>query len=145
LPHPDGMCFPASYRTFASIRAGTSNTLLATESVESRFARWTVGAESAVVGLPRNVQFETYAEPKGFDLAVKGDEGSVYWGYHTYLDWDYDKNPYDGADGAQGGKYGPSGSHGNVVMHLFADGSAQPLDRDINISIYIRLIRGRDF
>jgi len=143
-PHPDGACFPASYRTFGSIPNGLSNTFFLTESVEPRFSRWRVGAESAVVGLPRDVEFEKnefwFCLPKGYDEAKKGNENSVYWAYHTYLDWDYDRNPYDGADGTQGGKCGPGSNHPNGVPHLYCDGSARMIPRSIDIPLYITLI-----
>ncbi len=150
-PHPDGICFPASYRTVASILKGISYTLFAVESLEPRFARWTVGAESAIVGLPRNVEFEKNESwsyvPKGYSEALKGNEDSVYWTYHTYLDWNYDRSPYDGADGARGGKYGPSSNHPDGANHLMCDDSVHFMNRSINVSLYTWLIfiRNRHF
>jgi type II secretory pathway pseudopilin PulG len=148
LRHPDGVIFPESYRTFASIRDGLSYTFLAVESLEPRFSRWTVGAESAIVGLPRNVEFEKLLPdfdryvPKGYHEALTGKDDSVYWTYRTYLNWDYDRSPYDGADGTVGGKYGPSSNHPNLVQHALADGSVVVFSSSMEIIPYISMIRG---
>ena len=105
-----------------------------------------MGAEAAVVGLPRNVLFEKdkngAVSPAGCGkaLAKSPEADSTYWAYRTYLDWDYDRSPYDGADGLQGGKYGPSSGHANVVNHLFADGRAHSISRDIDLTLYMSLI-----
>ena len=67
------------------------------ETVEPRFARWTVGAESTLVGLSPDVEFSEPEENRNF-YAVKGyktglyeDENPVTANYHTYLNWDYEQ------------------------------------------------------
>jgi type II secretory pathway pseudopilin PulG len=152
--HPDGVFFPGSYRMFNSFHVGLSNTLFAVESLEPRFSRWTVGAESAIVGLPRNVEFEQFRPdpnrdpkfmpyvPKGYAEALKGNDNSVYWTYRTYLNWDYDRSPYDGADGTVGGKYGPSSNHSSGCHHLMGDGSVGFMGQSFEIILYIGCIRG---
>jgi hypothetical protein len=51
--HPDGGIHPGGTIGLGSFkRDGTSRTLIAVESTEQNFARWTVGLECAVVGLP---------------------------------------------------------------------------------------------
>ena len=159
--HPDGASFPGTGLNLTDIPDGLSHTIMATESEEQQFARWTVGADAAVVGLPRNVDFELSG---GFVLSGRylrsggglggatvhrasehaKDEWSniapVYWTHHTYLDWDYDKNPYDGGDGTIAGKYGASSQHPEVVNHLSCDGSVYSLSKDIDVSVYMHMI-----
>ena len=88
--HPDGACFPGTQLKFASFtRDGTAHTILGAETIEREFARWTVSADAAVVGLPRAVEYGRY---EGRYYAPRGFDG-------TYLDWDYGEHPYDGTDG----------------------------------------------
>lgn len=147
--HPDGSCFPGTNLGFGNFRNGMSNTLLLVESIEPRYARWAVGADAAVVGFPRCVEFEKYEyggyAPKGYGkaLAKSPEANSTYWAYHTYIDWDYSQGYYDAADGTSGERYGPSSDHSDVVNHLLMDGSCRGLHRDIDIAIYMSVIRGR--
>jgi type II secretory pathway pseudopilin PulG len=144
--HPDGACFPGIGLRFEEFHDGIANTILAVESVEPRFARWVVGAESAVVGLPRNVEFERYADryyvPRGLNKAASDGSGvdPVYWTYCTYLDCDCDENPYDGVDGLNWGKYGPSSNHLETANHLFVDGACRRLNKGIDVTTYMALI-----
>jgi hypothetical protein len=148
-PHPDGYCFPGASVTFAAVaKSGTANTLLLVESLEQRHARWTVGVDAAVVGFPRNVEFEHCKDggyvPKGHQSAMdkQPEADSTYWAYHTYLDWNYSRNPYDAADGTSGKRYGPSSNHPGLVDHLLMDASARGIAEDIDITIYMAAIRG---
>jgi type II secretory pathway pseudopilin PulG len=147
--HPDGACFPGSDITLNDAgQKGTAWTVWLTESLEPRFSRWTVGAEAAVVGLPHSVEFEADEKnqnlcvPKGYRKALEKDPKArdMYWTYHTYLDCDYDKNPYDGEDGTHGGKYGPSSNHPGFVHHAFLDGSARDVSTHIDVRTYLYLI-----
>jgi hypothetical protein len=141
--HPDGVCYPGSLIAIAQVTWGTSNQIWFTESIEPKFARWTVGSEAAVVGFPRNIEFEKdegCLVPAGHHDAMNKDPNSIYWSYHTYLDWDYDRNPYDGKDGTHGGKYGPGSNHPGVVNHGFVDSSAHHLNKDIDLTVYMHLI-----
>ncbi|MEN6450458.1 MAG: DUF1559 domain-containing protein [Thermoguttaceae bacterium] len=148
--HPDGACCPGINLRLDSIRKGTSNTLAFTESVEPRFSRWAVGADAAVVGLPPNVEFELddrYYLPKGHAQALKKspEADATYWSYHTYLDWDYERCPYQSIEAATSGRFGPSSNHPGVTHHLFLDGSCCPLSNDIDVGIYMHLIQRRTF
>jgi hypothetical protein len=140
-PHPDGVLFPGKEVGFEDIRKGSSNSILVVESVEQNFARWTVGAEASVVGLPRNVEFEerngSYV-PRGGGVE---NAAPVYWTYHTYLDTDCEKHPYDGLDGLHGGRFGPSSHHPTAVNHLLCDGSCRSLSTDIDVALYMFLIQ----
>ena len=150
VQHPDGACFPGDGLAGGDFPKGWQWTFLLVESTEPHYARWAVGAESAVVGLPPNVEFEKveYKQhafdgyvPKGYRKALeKSPEAmSTYWTYHTYLDWDYDQQPYKSV-GDQGAKYGPSSGHLKVVNHGLLDGGVWGMSRDIDISIYMSLI-----
>jgi prepilin-type processing-associated H-X9-DG protein len=66
---------------------------------------------------------------------------SAYWSYKTYLDWDYDRSPYDGVDGTISGKYGPSSAHPTGVNHAFLDGHVSSITRDIDVFVYMYQIR----
>jgi len=144
--HPDGACFPGTALRLADFADGTSNTFLLCESVEPRFARWTVGAEAAVVGLPPVVEFEmigagetwAFFAPKGFGFkSPERSNARVDPTYRTYLTWDCEKRPYDGADGTKGGKYGPSSHHAGVVNHLTADAAVHAISNDIDVGHYM--------
>jgi hypothetical protein len=159
--HPDGGWFPGTGLTGKDFPDGTAHTIVAAESVEQQFARWTVGAEATVVALPRNVEFErplqTYFAPKGLskaqaaakDWAADPDREDrswawdlstvdpVYWTHRTYMDCDCDANPYDGADGRKGGRYGPSSHHPEIVNHLMCDGSVRSVRREMDVAYYM--------
>ena len=88
---------------------------------------------------------KSYSVPKGFGKALAKDPEAddTYWSHHTYLDWDYSKSPYDAGDASSGERYGPSSNHLNVVNHLLMDGSTHGIGRDIDIVLYMTLIKGR--
>jgi type II secretory pathway pseudopilin PulG len=130
--HPDGGSFPGTSLTLADIKDGMSNTLLLVESAEPRFARWTVGAEATVVGLPRTVEYEQVANEVFF--APKGTDCK------TYLNWDYQAHPYDGADGTKYGKCGPSSNHSRIVNHQFFDGSVHSIKDSVDATTYMHII-----
>jgi prepilin-type N-terminal cleavage/methylation domain-containing protein len=140
--HPDGGIFPGSKHGMKEITDGAAYTFLLAETIEPTFARWTVGREMTMVGLPRTIEFakvRDYWAPVGFtpdkfwaDTTVSPND--------VYLRWDYDKNPYDGGDGSQGGKFGPSSYHIHVTNHLFADGSVQSVGNAIDAAAYMFLI-----
>jgi type II secretory pathway pseudopilin PulG len=142
--HPDGALFPGSTTCFADFgQDGSAHTILVAETVEPRFARWTVGAEATVVGLPGNVEFEavpgqSYYAPKGTFVGGKWDEETtVNPEYRTYLNWNCEKFPYDGGNGSKGGKYGPSSHHPSVVNHLFGDGAVRSISKDVDPAAYM--------
>ncbi len=142
--HPDGACYPGSKLAFKDFaRDGTAHTILVAETVEPRFARWTVGAEATLVGLPRVVQYERYEDrhfaPHGFDGQFD-QRSALASEYRTYLGWDYDVEPYDGEDGSVGGRYGPSSHHPGVVNHLFADGTVRTIHTEVDTATYMFLI-----
>jgi hypothetical protein len=68
-------------------------------------------------------------------------DDAIYWSYRTYLDWDYDRSPYDGENGTRGGKYGPSSHHPRLVNHAMMDGSVRSFSTRIDVALYMDLIR----
>jgi prepilin-type N-terminal cleavage/methylation domain-containing protein len=160
--HPDGACFPGSRLTFSSFKKdGTSHTILAVETVEEFYARWPLGWEAALVGLPTDrqstdgthwdyVTFDNsysgrFWHPFGFNGRY-GDESSLSANFRTYLYHNYSALPPEGGwyiptvSGVFGQKYGPSSNHGSVVNHLFVDGTAHSIDKQIDVAVYMFLI-----
>jgi hypothetical protein len=142
--HPDGALFPGQGIRVAEFSDGTANTIFLTESIEQKFARWTVGSEAAVVGLPPSMEFEksnnsNYYGPKGFLIMWEDnpENDSIYWTYHTYIDWNYDQFPYTDLDGSRKCKYGPSSAHPEIVNHLFGDGTVRSISRDVTVGGYM--------
>jgi hypothetical protein len=138
--HPDGACFPgAEVRLIDMAMDGTSHTILAVETIEPCFARWAVGGDASLVGLPSYVEYEPwelgggYYAPKGYNGRF-GCSSTVEASYCTYMNSDCAKSPYDGADGAVAGRYGPSSAHPKVVNHLMADGSCKSYIRDFDVA-----------
>ena len=152
--HPDGAIFPGSRHGREGFRGdGTGRTVLLVETVEQNVARWTVGNECALVGLPPVVEFVddttlSYCRPKGYTAGEFWENSTVDPEMDkTYLNWDYDANPYsDGglstpsasADGPM--KYGPSSHHPDVTNHLFVDGSVHSINNRIDVSLYMFVI-----
>jgi hypothetical protein len=143
--HPDGCFFPGGPRDVRLPSGNVDDGIMVVESVEPRFARWTVGAEATVVGFPRTMEFDGHSPvdcvPKGY-RSWRGhyEVSAAYWTYRTYLNWDYGRNPYDGADGTQGGRFGPSSHHVGIVNHLFGDGRASALRCTVDVTVYMKLI-----
>jgi type II secretory pathway pseudopilin PulG len=141
--HPDGAFFPGYGLSMADFADGSSNTVMLVETIEPRFARWTVGAEAAVVGLAPTVEFalvenNTFIAPRGFTYGLYEDDSTIDPSYRTYLDWDYENFPYDGGDGSTGGRYGPSSRHsGGVVNHAFMDGCVRSLSPKTDVALYM--------
>ena len=153
--HPDGGCYPGStHGTDGFSMDGTAHTVILVETVEQNVARWTVGNETCLVGLPPVVTFEEagvgeipYARPTGYTPGYFWDKTTIPRKVNkTYLKWDYVKHPYsDGGvstpSAAATGpmKYGPSSHHPNITNHAFADGSVQSIHEDIDAAAYMWL------
>jgi len=160
--HPDGGIHPGSklfFRDFA--QDGSAHTILLVETKEQYRARWTVGREACLVGLPAREVGMTFEEPsirirhwhlKGWTPNRWDDDTTLPEINHTYLDWDYKKKPYNDGGVSEGGLgispfadpkatfYGPSSDHPGVVTHAFADGSVYSIKTEIDAAAYMFLI-----
>jgi hypothetical protein len=152
--HPDGAIFPGSTHGLQDFTDGTSCTFLLTETVEQNVARWVIGNEACLVGLPSAVQFSDptdgirYYHPVGFTANNFWRKSTISAEANlTYLDWDCGRQPYDDGgistpSAAATGpiKHGPSSHHNGVTNHLFADGSVKSIRNEIDAAAYMFLI-----
>lgn len=138
--HPDGVMFPAARGTrSADILDGQSYTILVGETLEAEQARWMIGTEATMAGLP------SADDPAGCGVTVEFDKARGIFRptpsqskFKTYLNYDYAKNYYDRTSSPEV-KFGPSSVH-QGVNHVFADGYAREISRDIDPAIYMSLI-----
>jgi hypothetical protein len=153
--HPDGGCYPGSrHGTDGFARDGTAHSIIVVETVEQNVARWAVGNETCLVGLPPVVTFADptdempHYHPTGFTKDAFWARSTIADDVNrTYLNWDYDKHPYDdggvstpSADATGPIKYGPSSHHSGITNHAFADGSVHSISNDIDAAAYMFLI-----
>jgi len=152
-PHPDGASFPGSKLSFADFRDGLSQTILAVESVEDTYARWPIGWEAALVGLPTDRRFDAWDyvifdnsydlhfwHPLGYNGRY-GDESGLDLYFRTYLNHDYELWWYiPTVSGVLGQKFGPSSHHRGSVNHLFVDASVHSISTDVDVAAYMFLI-----
>ena len=152
--HPDGAMYPGSklrFKDFAS--DGTAHTIICVESIEQFSARWFLGMETLLVGLPplgvagNRFEYELithYHAPLNFTPGLFEDESTISKYYRTYLDWDYQNEgwyeDYDLISEDYVIRYGPSSHHRRVTNHLFVDGSVHSLDNKIDVALYMFLI-----
>ncbi|MGQ9575993.1 MAG: DUF1559 domain-containing protein [Thermoguttaceae bacterium] len=151
FPHPDGALFPGSKLSFSSYRDGESHTILALETIERVYARWPLGWEAALVGLPTDTSYWDYVtfsntfngrfwHPTGYNGRI-GDESAIPPTFGTFLRRDYTLRWYIPATlTTPGMQYGPSSSHPGVVNHLMVDGSAHSISTDVDVAVYMFLI-----
>jgi len=151
--HPDGAMFPGSSlddKDFA--QDGASHTIFVCESVEQNAARWTLGMETLVVGLPPEVTYtwhEIYSAPDGFDgnFGPQGGVRKAHPDWVAYVGYDYQNKRYqDYTGGTLQAIYGPSSHHRGYVNHLFGDCNVRMINDDIDLALYMFLItrNGRD-
>jgi len=146
--HPDGAMYPAKAHKLEDFKGdGLSCTVLVVETIEPVAARWAVGAEATLVGLPPNVTIEppiafkrSYFAPTGFD-GYFGEKSRVDPSFKTYLDWDYEDSadgPY--LPGKQQGTRGPGSHHPGVVNHLLVSGNVETITTEIGPALYMFFI-----
>jgi prepilin-type processing-associated H-X9-DG protein len=151
--HPDGVLFPAvdgDGCRLADITDSQSQTIMAVETIEDKYARWMIGTEATLAGLPShndpakagtqivyNSRLGYYA-PQSFDGGFKNDT-KLSGTLKTYLNYDYKPvaNKYDPKEDI---KYGPSSMHSGTVNHLFCDGNVRSLDVNVDVAAYMFMI-----
>ena len=136
----------------ASIRDGTSNTLVFGESREQAFAAWIDGQVTWVVAAwPQNPEapqpLKNAANPNApatigwpddqrpavvSPLAMQrfgtpDDQAGVYLPEEMWSGWS-DR------------KFGPSGNHEGVAIHTFADGHSKAIADTIDATVYLHLV-----
>ena len=156
--HPDGASFPGSKLTFANFKGdGTAHTFLAVETIEPIRARWTLGWEAAVVGLPTNIpgysppdvvtfrndyDFQRYWHPSGFNGKF-GDESLIpidFPNFRTFLSrQDYQRFWYLPVDPLPQ-QFGPRSQHPNATNHLMVDGSVHTITSNVDVAAYMFMI-----
>ncbi len=155
--HPDGVIYPGSKHGIAQISDGSSRTALVCESAEQVVARWTVGVETIVVGLPPVVSIVpgSSVNPTVPYFCPDQYTANQFWSNSTisassnktYLNWDYSAQVYDDgtpkvSEMAGGGSIlkGPSSDHSGVNNHMFADGSVHSISTMIDSGLYMFMI-----
>jgi len=145
---PDGALFPGVEPNIATLSDGTSNTVMAGETVEgkdvSAQAIWCLGSSATLVGLPappkgpsytRATNFGNFWAPTGFN--GKYDEEGGTFQFLTYLGWDYD---VDGVYASGTYKRGLGSDHPQVVNHLFGDGTVHSVRKEVDAALYFFII-----
>ncbi len=142
--HPDGAIYPGKKNRMADFSDGTSNTVLACETVEEVSAIWQDGTNAHLVGLSSDVTYAPYGSYSAPTKYVPGkyeDESVV--AFDTYLAWDYEDTSGDPSTGQyQSATYihGPGSSHPGTVNHLFADGGVRSVSTEVDTSLYMFII-----
>jgi prepilin-type N-terminal cleavage/methylation domain-containing protein len=151
--HPDGVLFanePQNGLKETDILDSKSQTIMAVETNEDKYARWILGTEATLAGLPSqndplrcgptyiyNQRFYYYT-PTGFDGNFGGNSAlSNQW--KTYLNYDM-KDLSHWYDQQQQVRWGPSSRHSGVVNHLFCDGIVRGVPVTIDVAAYMFLI-----
>ena len=149
--HPDGVLFPTTEGLKETdILDSKSQTIMAVETNEDKYARWILGTEATLAGLPSqndplrcgptvvyNNRFNYYT-PTNFDGQFGGNS-VLPKEWKTYLNYDL-KNLTNMYDSVQQVRWGPSSRHPNVVNHLFCDGIVRAVPTTIDVAAYMFLI-----
>ena len=120
--HPDGVIYPQSSVRIRDVTDGLSKTIFMSETREQNAAVWIDGTASMAVGHPFDENnAPSYAQPV------------VTLNFTPYFQ-------YDGSN-AINSLYGSSSMHaGNVVGHLFGDGSAKFIADTVAPAVYDALV-----
>jgi len=150
--HPDGGLVPGKQLRISDYTDGTSNTAVATETVEQEAAVWQDGTSAQLCGIPDGVSYDqptgSFYAPVGYVAGLYGDQNPNYK-FVTYLDWNYEttgtgmgEGLYEsaGKDGTPYMQYGPSSEHPGTVTHLFADASVKSVVEEVDQSLYFFIL-----
>jgi prepilin-type N-terminal cleavage/methylation domain-containing protein len=153
--HPNGVMYPGSKTSIRSIVDGTSNTIIACETIEQTLGAWFEGSTAAVWGLYPNKG--NYSQGCKFRpaSAMKKADNYVYPNMSFGLPSltvtstincgsDAGDTPRyfspEGPDGKTPWLHGPSSAHPGVVNHLFADATVRGLNDGVEPFVYMFLI-----
>jgi hypothetical protein len=142
--HPDGAIFPRNKGiSLGDIADGTSHTIMVVETMDDTKSAWIVGSDVTLVGMPK----ATYEKWKDSFWAPTGYNGAYYeyaspaiQALRTYAAFDFrpghpDAGTYPSGVGRTPA-YGPSSGHPGIVNHLYCDGSARSLRKDVDYAAY---------
>jgi type II secretory pathway pseudopilin PulG len=157
--HPDGAIFPNKKSRLADYIDGTSNTMVATETVEEVNAYWADAAgansspglynASSLYLLPQSINYSKptdptaaiYYAPNGFKVG-KYEEEAAHTGV-SYFAWDYDGNTGAASgkyDQANNYKYGPSSRHPGVVNCVFGDNGVRSVSKQVDVALLMFVV-----
>jgi prepilin-type N-terminal cleavage/methylation domain-containing protein len=157
--HPNGACFPGSKLTFTNFKGdGTAHTILAVETIEQSWSRWSWGLDASVAGLPTLVpgyspidavgfrndyDYGRFWHPTGFNGKFTKEESDIPRlnpEFRTHLGrQDYQTYWYMPV-GPRLQQYGPMSQHRNITNHLFVDASVHGINNDVDIAAYMFMI-----
>jgi hypothetical protein len=150
ISHPDGALFPGKGLRIADFMDGTANTIMAVETIDDSSSVWLAGSDATLVGMPKAAMSEPSLKGKGYPFWCPigfnghyGDDASpAIKALRTYLAYDFtpggrDAGSYPASIGRTP-KYGPSSGHPAIVNHLFGDGAARSIIKDIDYVMYFR-------
>lgn len=138
-PQPNGTIVGGKARTMATMRDGTSKTVVIVETKEQSNSSWYDASGTWVVALVP--QFTTASNPNQAITPMVAT-GTVV----TALNY----GPAPGATaplygsgfpGPGARRWGPSSDHGgDVIIHCFGDNAVRPITSDINVNTYMWLV-----
>jgi len=158
---------PRAGNSFASIRDGSANTILFTESREERYGSWMSGVSAYVVaadpGGPGQVikaaptgttgttqqvlQWADGAEGQtalniGSGVKVAGGDNATDGAPGQNSAWFYDSaSPHaSSAIGSPKRWFGPSSAHPGSVQHAFGDAHGKSINEDVDRNLYLQLV-----
>jgi prepilin-type N-terminal cleavage/methylation domain-containing protein len=149
---PDGVLFPSANDmgiTETQVGDSQSATIMAVETQETQLARWILGSEATLAGLPGSSDQSpvTIAQcgtnqmwaPQGYT----GDPTTLGTGWDsamlTFINYGYPQNKYD-TTSSPNMTYGPSSKHLGVTNHLFVDGNARAIVNTVDVAAYMFMI-----
>jgi type II secretory pathway pseudopilin PulG len=144
----NGIIVPGKAATMATVRDGTSKTILLTESREEAYSAWYGSTGTWVVGLPTAAMDP---EPNAEKILSIKENTPAPVNYGPSMD-DKERVYLAKDKWANAGPraWGPSSQHSGVAVHAFADGAVRAVAADISPDTYIWLItrdggEGMDF
>lgn len=120
-PTQDGSIYPQSGTRLKDISDGLTHTLLIAETREQNASVWIDATTASITS--RRVDDNNAPSYAGVENSLN------YTPYYVY-----------GGSSSIDMLYGPSSMHPGVVCHLFADGSAQPIDETTPPGMYDALV-----
>jgi len=137
--HPNGLLGPGVWVDIRDVTDGTSNTLMACETREEKYAAWFDGTTASVVALAEQTspKFEetdarVYQPKPGVAITLNYGDANAR-PPKAYL-------PAASHSGKDDWVHGPGSRHPGIANHLIADGSVHALADTIDAGIYMSLV-----